>query len=326
MREELDAMDLDASGEAEARRLLAAAFETVPARPGLVAGLAAAANPHGPGMPASDVVGLVRHRATRDRRRRFLVPAGAVALAAAVAGGVTAGALTDGGQASPSALRALTAAVVETSAQSFSFANTSSMVNPTTTDPGPHLSYLTGKFNPVSGTGEEQSSVDFAKGAVTTSYLFVDGYWYMDVPGLTHGKEWVRERFKSEFPANGRDAALLIASPQDGGEPLNPADLLALLKTVTTVRAAGPASGPGWTGTRYSFTVPPIQRTGARLLISGTVSVDSSGRVRTLVTVSQIVESSGALWRRTTDTMTFGGFGIPVSVTPPPASEVYTRG
>jgi hypothetical protein len=64
--------DLDACAEAEARQLLAAAFETVPPRPGLVADLMAAAGRHG---PANAAVGLVRKRAARARRRRVLAPA-----------------------------------------------------------------------------------------------------------------------------------------------------------------------------------------------------------------------------------------------------------
>ncbi len=246
--------------------------------------------------------------------------------AAAVAGGVTATVLTASGPASPTALQAVTAAVVKTSTQSFAFRDTMSQVNPAATDPVPHLSYLTGTFNPVNETGEEQSSTAFAKGTATISYRFVGGYVYMHPPGLKTGQVWLKHRQNSGFLANDPNAAIFIAEGREGVEPLNPADLLALLKGATTVREAGPASGPGWTGTRYSFTAKPVQLKGARLLISGTVSVDSSGRVRELVTETRIVESSGALWRRTTDTMTFGGFGIPVSVTAPPASQIDNRG
>jgi hypothetical protein len=77
------------------------------------------------------------------------------------------------------------------------------------------------------------------------------------------------------------DLEQLAASTVSGG-PVNPADLLALLKSATTVRDDGSVSGPGWTGTRYSFSV----RFGGGLFteLSGTVSVDRQGRVRQLVT------------------------------------------
>ena len=122
MRKAAGAVELDAGAEAEAGRLLTAAFETAPVRPGLAADWGTAVTPGKTASPASDPLGRVRRRAARQRRARVLVPAGAVALAAAVAGGVTTGVITDGGgTAAPSALTTLTAALVKTSAQSFTF-------------------------------------------------------------------------------------------------------------------------------------------------------------------------------------------------------------
>jgi hypothetical protein len=108
-----------------------------------------------------------------------------------------------------------------------------------------------------------------------------------------------------------------------GNVPINPADLLALLKGVSTVHEQGPVSGVGWTDTSYAFTVN-LPRAFQGMTMSGTVSVDSSGRVRKLATVSRLQTSRRAV--TTTDVMTFGGFGIPVSVTAPPASQVYIGG
>jgi hypothetical protein len=89
-----------------------------------------------------------------------------------------------------------------------------------------------------------------------------------------------------------------------------------VLRSAGTVREAGSASGPGWTGTRYAFTAR-LPR--ARESLSATVYVDQQGRVRRLVTIS----TQGRL---TTDRdLAFGDFGAPVPVTAPPASQVkYT--
>jgi hypothetical protein len=100
---------------------------------------------------------------------------------------------------------------------------------------------------------------------------------------------------------------------------VDPQDLLALLQSATDVRETGPASGPGWTGTAYSFTVATKLNGPVRTPVSlrGTVDVDQQGRVRQLdgqasfaTTVSQVE-------------ITFGDFGLPVSVSPPPANQTW---
>ncbi len=58
--------------------------------------------------------------------------------------------------------------------------------------------------------------------------------------------------------------------------PANPAELLALVKSATAVHVAGPASGPGWTGTKCSFTLSERDPNEAPEQASGTLSVDSA--------------------------------------------------
>jgi hypothetical protein len=304
--------DLDACTEAEARQLLAAAFETVPARPGLAADLMRAAGQHG---PAGDAVGLVRKRAARARRRRVLVPAVAAALAAAVAGGVTAGVITDGGGASPTALQAVTAAFAKTSAQSFMFEESDSL--PGSNGSLQHLGGRNGEFNPANGNGEQEI---YRAGGHVIQYRFIGKYTYVRNGDLQDGKPWVRWS-----NGGGTTSSVGIAQAEGGTVgPINPVDLLTALKGVSTVRYGGPASGAGWTGTSYSFTVNPTKDFPAPQ-VSGTVSVDSSGRVRKLVTTIGIGPNGGHV-ASFTENMTFSGFGITVSVTPPPPSEVYIGG
>jgi hypothetical protein len=100
-----------------------------------------------------------------------------------------------------------------------------------------------------------------------------------------------------------------------------PQTLFGLLKAARGVRADGRASGPGWTGTKYTFSYAS-QR--------GTVTVDQQGRVRGLdlgVPVYAASAQGSKLPPRPAGTarisVSFGDFGVHVSVTPPPASEVY---
>ena len=102
---------------------------------------------------------------------------------------------------------------------------------------------------------------------------------------------------------------------------VDPQDLLALLKSATQVREVGPASGPGWAGTAYAYSAATRLSGGPlRLSVSssGTVDFDQQGRVRQL----DATQSIGPM-KRTVE-MTFGDFGIPVSVSAPPTSQTFT--
>jgi hypothetical protein len=106
--------------------------------------------------------------------------------------------------------------------------------------------------------------------------------------------------------------------PSDLGQ-VSPQDLLGLLQSVSQVHQTGTASGHGWTGTAYSFTFTrdfggPLHLV---LRVKGTVGVDRGGRVRQLDADYSIGKT------RQRSEMTFGDFGAPVSVSTPPASEVY---
>jgi hypothetical protein len=89
------------------------------------------------------------------------------------------------------------------------------------------------------------------------------------------------------------------ASGYNGDEPITPSGLLGLIKSAVSLTSDGSASGPGWTGTKYGFTVHPREPLGIRSTVTYTIEVDRQGLVR--------------------------GFGTPVAV-PPPASEIYSSG
>ena len=66
----------------------------------------------------------------------------------------------------------------------------------------------------------------------------------------------------------------------------SPQNLFTLLKSVSTVDKKGSVSGPGWTGTRYAFSVRiafgPAGSGLATGTATGTIDVDQQGRARHL--------------------------------------------
>ena len=74
----------------------------------------------------------------------------------------------------------------------------------------------------------------------------------------------------------------------------------------------GPASGPGWTGTKYAFTI----RAGKNgpVAVSGTVDVDKQGLVRDLVQTTTLQPVPGEPGVTFTDDVTFSDFGESVLI------------
>ncbi|MBO3749610.1 hypothetical protein J5X84_26325 [Streptosporangiaceae bacterium NEAU-GS5] len=89
---------------------------------------------------------------------------------------------------------------------------------------------------------------------------------------------------------------------------LDPQAALAALRTVTDVHESGSASGDGWTGKRFEFSLAD-----ANSSADGTVDVDDQGRVRQL----DMVFDDGQH-----NVLTFSDFGTAVEVTAPPADQV----
>jgi hypothetical protein len=248
----------------------------------------------------------------RPRRRhlRKLMLAAAIATAAA-AGGVTIALLSASAGHPPTALATVTSALANTSAGSYSFT-----LDTTVNFRGrqEHSDVVSGSYDPRHGLGTEllANTRTSRRALVRIQIRFTGRYVYtQQAPGSGYGKPWN----KSPIPPA---AAALPPGDLYGfvtDQPVRPDELSAVLRSAT-VRQAGSASGPGWTGTRYAFTArfPAAQET-----ISGTVDIDQQGRVRRLVTIT----TQGRYGRVTTDRdLTFGNFGAPVQVTAPPASQV----
>jgi DNA-binding CsgD family transcriptional regulator len=79
-------------------------------------------------------------------------------------------------------------------------------------------------------------------------------------------------------------------------------------------------SGPGWSGTKYTFTT---LIGGGREAVSGTAWVDQQGLVRRLLTVTteKGLQTTDKTLLTTDRDITFGDFGAPVRVAAPPASQ-----
>jgi hypothetical protein len=290
--------------EEEGRRLLAVAAGDMP--------------------PGIDLLpGVRRRRAAHRARLRAALAAGAAG-ALAVAAAVTV-AVTVGVPLARSALAAVDTAARLTAAQSYQMTMTSSFSTiPAQTAVRGNSSTVSGDFSPARGIGQEDGG----------QVRFVGGYVYTylgdtDVPRFYHGKSWAKTRepsFTSQVSIVtwlSNSADLLLVDPRD---------LLVLLQSATQVRETGTASGPGWTGTGYAFSAATALGHGLSRSIRGTVGVDTGGRVRRLdiiITVHvppRTVEPPGVHFTAyiRTAQVTLGDFGLPVSVTAPPASDVFT--
>jgi hypothetical protein len=244
------------------------------------------------------------------RKLRMLVAAGAVVAAAA---GVMTALLAGSSDGPPSAFAALTGALAKTSAESYSFSLDSTA---TYAGKAENSDVVSGAYDPTHKLGTElltgrsgqpSSPRSSARIRFIGEYVYT---WIFPRAGFsTSGKPW------DKAPLPPTAASVLPAGDFYGFAtdwPVSPNELLAVVRSTTTVRDAGPASGPGWTGTRYTFTA----RLSPRMSVSGTADVDQQGQVRRLVTTT--TRTGGVTTERD---LTFSGFGAPVPVTAPPAAQ-----
>ena len=179
---------------------------------------------------------------------------------------------------------------------------------------------LSGAYDPGHGLGTELLEARTSPGGapVRIQIRFTGRYVYTQVPlAGDFTKPWNKSPVPPAAAAMpGNDIYGFVTD-----EPVSPAELSGALRSAATVRQAGSASGPGWTGTRYAFTA---RFPGAQTSVSGTVDIDQQGRVRRLVTITTQGTGTHASITQDRD-LTFGNFGAPVRVTAPPASQVgYT--
>lgn len=286
--------------EEAVRRLFAVATEDIPPGIDLARGVKA------------------RRRAHRTRTRALFCAGAAAILAAA-------GIMLSVSQA-PSALAQVTQAAARTQEQSYRISSTTTIVKVPGSAAGPQTPVtISGEFDPALRIGEETTSQGLHIRYVG-DYLYLpllnafrEAYEYVRKAPIPADKTWLRIR----VPPQGGDIMVqitLLGVSTAGVGQLNPQNLLAQLRSASQVRQLGPASGPGWTGLEYTFTSTTSLGNPLGIVLSarGTVAVDQQGRVRRL----DAIESIGKTVMKVD--MTFGDFGVPVSVSAPPASETFT--
>jgi len=228
-----------------------------------------------------------------------------VAGSAALAALATAGALLSVTAAeAPSALAAVTAAASKTDATSYRVSMAVRYLQVGIVE------RVTGTFDPVRHVGQV-TVTDSSRGPYKIRYLRGASYIFDPLNSNGHGK-WLKVRIL-DAASPGNPALGKLEAGFDGILPEDPRSLLALLRTATEVRDAGPASGPGWTGTKYTFTGSAA---GIQLQVTGTVAVDEQGRVRDL----DVTRDSGSV--KITDAISFSDFGLSVHVFAPPANQI----
>jgi hypothetical protein len=190
-----------------------------------------------------------------------------------------------------------------------------------------------GAFDPLRHIGEETLLLHPELPAVSEiRYIGKYVYEYLTAPGpgVSDGKSWDEMLAPPpSFPSRNNNSSViqngLADLPNDVmGGPVNPYNLLTVLKSLGTVHEDGPLSGLGWTGTRYSFNATVedfIAASNTTRPARGTVYVDQQGRVRRFVLTTVVQPPFRDLESITTD-VTFSDFGAPVSVTVPPANQV----
>jgi hypothetical protein len=287
--------------EEAVRRLFAAAAEDVP--------------------PGIDLLRGVR---ARSRKRVVRVRA----LAAACAAGIVAAAVavTLSAVQAPSAFAQVTHAAARTAAASYRVRATERIVQIGGLRSQPWATAY-GEFDPAHGVGQQTDNlgaqIRYAGGSM---YVFLTDDLRAaynrtgpPVPAWASWEQLAGIRLQPGAAAGTAGLAMLGVFPGFLGQ-VAPQDLLALLQSATQVREVGPASGPGWTGTAYTFTIVttldgPLH---TAVSLSGTVDVDQLGRVRQLDGLESFMGTVQKV------AITFGGFGLPVSVSPPPASQTWT--
>jgi hypothetical protein len=276
------------------------------------------------------VDGFARLRSRRRRGRAAILAGVAVAAAGATAIALTvasapavhtvrpgASARSDGPPRS--ALAALTTALNK-------MVNTQSFRE--VAEVGMQTFFYNGGISPIyrhTCSGEEDAAADLetfsCSGVLDLTELVADGWIYEKLPTVSAGddyKPWlrIRESYVESPPQ---------PSPIDSAGNDLPQQILAAIEKGVKVTTVGPVSGPGWTGTQYAFSWSKILAKGLKPdVITGVVDVDQQGLARVLEYTDRSTGADGTVLVTTTDE-TFSDFGVKVTVTLPPASEVYTQ-
>jgi hypothetical protein len=238
-----------------------------------------------------------------------------VALGVALAAGITAA--LHRAPAAPPALSAVTSALARTSTQSYTFSLTTTVRNARREL---NSDLVSGACDSRRQLATELLTARSHGQAMRAQVRFIGAYLYTSVsPGAGFGKPWDKSPL-ADAAAGGMPPGDLYGFASD--QTVSPAELDVVLQSPgIALHDWGPVSGPGWAGVKYTFTASLYA---GRESVTGTVYVDQQGRVRRLTTITTRFggQPQGMPLLTTTRDITFGGFGAPVRVTAPPASQV----
>jgi hypothetical protein len=253
------------------------------------------------------------------RRWWWALAAGSAVAAAALAAGLTLA--RPGTPATPSPLSAVTGALAQTTARSYTFS-----LDTTVRSSRQELNSdrVSGAFDVRRHLGTESLAAGAAGQTRRAQSRFIGAYVYTTVFSASgFGKLW------DKSPLAAAAAAGMPTGDPYGfvsDQPFSPTELDVVLRAPgAVVHDSGPVSGPGWTGTGYTLTASLSE---GRESVRGTADVDRQGRVRRITTTTEERgQASGKVSITTVRQVTFGAFGVPVRVIAPPASEVkYSSG
>ncbi|MGH3164646.1 MAG: hypothetical protein ACRDN0_01985 [Trebonia sp.] len=244
--------------------------------------------------------------AGRNPRRRTLglLLTGTVIAAAGTAATVV---LLTAGNQTPTAASIVISALTKTSAENYGYS-----VESTVRWNGRDINYdtVSGVVAPRHELGTE--SLTARSGKIAAQIRFIGDYVYTRVSSgvklPAKGKSWDKAPALAPAAVVNPDSLYGFATDQ----PVSPAAISQVLRSASTVRAVGRASGPGWTGTAYGFS---SALPGGRQSVTGTIDIDREGQVRRLVTVTTDRKIL------TLRNLTFSEFGTPVRTAPPPAAQ-----
>jgi hypothetical protein len=283
--------------------------------------LAAAAADIPPGVDL--LRGVQARRSAHRIRSRITLSAAAIAAGAAALITLT---LV---QAPPSALTQLTSAISRTAGQSYYFSATATQVTlPSGGTAVTSRTVFSGAFDPARRVGEQATHTG-AQTRFIGSYAYLNAAAAGDPTGIPSGKSWFRIASAALGGPVTASGQLKLTAGLLSVVETNPQDLFALFESVSQVNRQGSVSGPGWTGTRYAFSVALTLDAGRRVLTghaTGSIDVDQQGRVRQLHAAYTVPAIAPAPLKQGTVEMTFSDFGAPVRVSAPPAREVLILG